>query len=89
VLERNTSKKLPQPTISQIAQQYDRVALVFQGGAALGAYQAASTTLRFRSVAQPLHPALDREAALSSEHLSIMAVKLREVACRDDNDLWA
>jgi len=39
VLERN-SQKQPQPTISEIAEQYDRVALVFQGGGALGAYQA-------------------------------------------------
>jgi NTE family protein len=39
MLERN-SKKAAQPTIAEIAQQYDRVALVFQGGGALGAYQA-------------------------------------------------
>jgi NTE family protein len=38
VLERNT--KAAAPTISEIAAQYDRVALVFQGGGALGAYQA-------------------------------------------------
>ncbi len=38
MLERNT--KAAAPTISEIAAQYDRVALVFQGGGALGAYQA-------------------------------------------------
>jgi len=38
VLERNT--KAAAPTIPEIAAQYDRVALVFQGGGALGAYQA-------------------------------------------------
>jgi NTE family protein len=38
MLERNTSKTL-QPTPAEIAKQYDRVALVFQGGGALGAYQ--------------------------------------------------
>jgi len=38
VLERNT--KAAAPTIPEIATQYDRVALVFQGGGALGAYQA-------------------------------------------------
>jgi NTE family protein len=38
VLERNA--KAAAPTISEIAAQYDRVALVFQGGGALGAYQA-------------------------------------------------
>jgi NTE family protein len=38
VLERNT--KAAAPTIPEIAMQYDRVALVFQGGGALGAYQA-------------------------------------------------
>ncbi|ASW09094.1 MULTISPECIES: patatin-like phospholipase family protein [unclassified Rhizobium] len=38
MLERNT--KAAAPTIPEIATQYDRVALVFQGGGALGAYQA-------------------------------------------------
>ncbi|WP_112608615.1 patatin-like phospholipase family protein (plasmid) [Rhizobium sp. WW22] len=38
MLERNT--KAAAPTIPEIAAQYDRVALVFQGGGALGAYQA-------------------------------------------------
>lgn len=38
MLERNT--KAAVPTIPEIATQYDRVALVFQGGGALGAYQA-------------------------------------------------
>ncbi|MBN8954726.1 MULTISPECIES: patatin-like phospholipase family protein [unclassified Rhizobium] len=38
MLERNA--KAAAPTISEIAAQYDRVALVFQGGGALGAYQA-------------------------------------------------
>ncbi|MGY5804891.1 patatin-like phospholipase family protein [Rhizobium hainanense] len=38
MLERNP--KAAAPTISEIAAQYDRVALVFQGGGALGAYQA-------------------------------------------------
>ncbi|WP_349960895.1 patatin-like phospholipase family protein [Rhizobium sp. ZPR3] len=38
MLERNT--KAAAPTIPEIAMQYDRVALVFQGGGALGAYQA-------------------------------------------------
>jgi NTE family protein len=38
VLERNI--KAAAPTIPEIAAQYDRVALVFQGGGALGAYQA-------------------------------------------------
>ena len=38
MLERNTRKSL-QPTPAEIATQYDRVALVFQGGGALGAYQ--------------------------------------------------
>jgi NTE family protein len=38
VLERNA--KAAVPTIPEIAAQYDRVALVFQGGGALGAYQA-------------------------------------------------
>ena len=38
MLERNT--KAAAPTIPESAAQYDRVALVFQGGGALGAYQA-------------------------------------------------
>ncbi|GAC1042860.1 DUF3734 domain-containing protein [Rhizobium sp. No.120] len=38
MLERNT--KAAAPTIPEITAQYDRVALVFQGGGALGAYQA-------------------------------------------------
>ncbi|WP_411905393.1 DUF3734 domain-containing protein [Rhizobium mayense] len=38
MLERNI--KAVAPTIPEIAAQYDRVALVFQGGGALGAYQA-------------------------------------------------
>ena len=38
MLERNA--KAAAPAISEIAAQYDRVALVFQGGGALGAYQA-------------------------------------------------
>ena len=38
MLERKA--KAAVPTISEIATQYDRVALVFQGGGALGAYQA-------------------------------------------------
>ena len=38
MLERNA--KAAVPTIPEIAAQYDRVALVFQGGGALGAYQA-------------------------------------------------
>jgi len=38
VLERKA--KAAVPTIQEIATQYDRVALVFQGGGALGAYQA-------------------------------------------------
>ncbi|NTF44757.1 patatin-like phospholipase family protein [Rhizobium rhizogenes] len=38
MLKRNT--KAAVPTIQEIATQYDRVALVFQGGGALGAYQA-------------------------------------------------
>ncbi|MFS8045829.1 patatin-like phospholipase family protein [Rhizobium sp. BR 314] len=38
MLERNL--KAAAPTIPEIAVQYDRVALVFQGGGALGAYQA-------------------------------------------------
>lgn len=38
MLERNA--KAAVPTIPEIATQYDRVALVFQGGGALGAYQA-------------------------------------------------
>ncbi len=38
MLERNI--KAAAPTIPEIAAQYDRVALVFQGGGALGAYQA-------------------------------------------------
>ncbi len=38
MLERNIKPAVP--TIPEIATQYDRVALVFQGGGALGAYQA-------------------------------------------------
>lgn len=38
MLQRNI--KAAAPTIPEIAAQYDRVALVFQGGGALGAYQA-------------------------------------------------
>ena len=38
MLERNS--KTAAPTIAEITAQYDRIALVFQGGGALGAYQA-------------------------------------------------
>jgi NTE family protein len=39
VLERNKTRAAP-ATVEEIASLYDRVALVFQGGGALGAYQA-------------------------------------------------
>ncbi|RUY71081.1 patatin-like phospholipase family protein, partial [Mesorhizobium sp. M7A.F.Ca.CA.001.08.2.1] len=39
MLERNRNKEAT-ATIAEISAQYDRVALVFQGGGALGAYQA-------------------------------------------------
>ncbi|TJW75110.1 MAG: patatin-like phospholipase family protein, partial [Mesorhizobium sp.] len=39
MLERTRNKAIA-ATIQEISQQYDRVALVFQGGGALGAYQA-------------------------------------------------
>ncbi len=38
MLERNQKKKNA-ATIAEISAQYDRIALVFQGGGALGAYQ--------------------------------------------------
>ncbi len=39
MLERNRNKEAA-ATIAEISAQYDRIALVFQGGGALGAYQA-------------------------------------------------
>ncbi|TIW76830.1 MAG: patatin-like phospholipase family protein, partial [Mesorhizobium sp.] len=39
MLER-TRNKAAAATIEEITAQYDRIALVFQGGGALGAYQA-------------------------------------------------
>jgi len=39
VLERHRNKEAA-ATIAEISAQYDRIALVFQGGGALGAYQA-------------------------------------------------
>ncbi|TIV21568.1 MAG: patatin-like phospholipase family protein, partial [Mesorhizobium sp.] len=39
MLERNRNKAAA-ATIAEITAQYDRIALVFQGGGALGAYQA-------------------------------------------------